>query len=106
MLSEGMSTLFPDSVATIGIPISAVAGVIFAIILWHRVSQIHVGGGSASARSESGREYLLEEEQRGESEVRDLSSIDKLLVAARVVTRVVTIRCFFGVWVYIVHRDL
>ena len=99
MLSEGMSTLFPDSVATIGIPISAVAGVIFAIILWHRVSQIHVGGGSASARSESGREYLLEEEQRGESEVRDLSSIDKLLVAARVVTRVVTIRCFFGVWV-------
>eukprot|EP00890_Picochlorum_soloecismus_P004594 jgi/Picsp_1/5135/NSC_02498-R1_vacuolar h+-translocating inorganic pyrophosphatase len=71
MLSEGISTLFPDSVATLGIPISAVAGVIFAIILWHRVSQIHVGGGSASARSESGREYLLEEEQRGESEIEE-----------------------------------
>ena len=75
MSSAELSTLFPDSVATFGIPISAIAGVIFAIILWHRVSQIHVGGGSASARSESGREYLLEEEQRGESEVRDASSI-------------------------------
>jgi hypothetical protein len=96
MLSEGLSTWFPDSVATLGIPISAIAGVVFAIILWHRVSQIHVGGGSASARSESGREYLLEEEQRGESEVRYTSSIDTLLGAVRNVTRVVTIRFFFG----------
>lgn len=106
MLSEGLSTWFPDSVATLGIPISAIAGVVFAIILWHRVSQIHVGGGSASARSESGREYLLEEEQRGESEVRYTSSIDTLLGAVRNVTRVVTIRFFFWVWVQIVHRDL
>ena len=33
------------------------------------MSQIHLGAGSASGRSETGREYLLEEEQRGESEV-------------------------------------
>ena len=69
MLLTGVQTTFPDAVATIGIPLAAIAGVIFALFLWKRVSEIRVGGGSA-LRSENGREYLLEEEQRGESEVR------------------------------------
>jgi hypothetical protein len=56
-------------VATLFIPFSAVVGIVFALILWKRVSEIRVGGGGA-VRSENGREYLLEEEQRGESEVR------------------------------------
>lgn len=61
-------SVFPDAVATVGIPICAISGVVFAFFLWYRVSQIRVGGGS-SVRVENGREYLLEEEQRGESEV-------------------------------------
>jgi hypothetical protein len=36
-------------------------------------SQIKVRG-NAGVRSENGREYLLEEEQRGESEVRAMAS--------------------------------
>lgn len=52
---------------TLLIPVSALAGIAFAIFLWHRVSQIKVGGGAL--RSDNGREYLLEEEQRGEAEV-------------------------------------
>jgi len=68
MLSEAMKTALPDSVASGLIAVSAILGVAFALFLWHRVSQIRVGGGG-SLRSENGREYLLEEEQRGESEV-------------------------------------
>jgi len=64
-----LHTGFPDWVATAGPPFAAVCGIIFAAILWKRVSEIRVGGGGA-LRSENGREYLLEEEQRGESEVR------------------------------------
>jgi inorganic pyrophosphatase len=67
-MSEELSTIFPDWVATVGIPLSAVAGVIFAIWLWYRVSLIQVRGGTVST-SETGREYLLEEEQHGEGEV-------------------------------------
>ena len=63
------STSFPDAVPTYGIPIAAILGVLFAIFLWQRVSKIRVGGES-TVRSENGREYLLEEEQRGENEVR------------------------------------
>lgn len=64
-----LTTIFSDSVATIGIPTSALLGIFFAVFLWQRVAQIKVRGGAA-VRSENGREYLLEEEQRGESEVR------------------------------------
>lgn len=37
--------------------------------LWVRVSAIKVLPGDAPTRSENGREYLLEEESRGEAEV-------------------------------------
>lgn len=64
-----MDTVFSDAAVSALIPISAVAGILFALWLWQRVSAIPVRG-SAGIRSETGREYLLEEEQRGESEVR------------------------------------
>lgn len=60
--------MFPDWIPTVTIPLSALAGVVFAVLLWYRVSLIQVRGGGV--RSGSGREYLLEEEQQGESEVR------------------------------------
>lgn len=66
---EGNTTTFPDWVPTVGIPLSAVCGVVFAIVLWYRVSLIQVRGGGARTGG-SGREYLLEEEQQGEGEVR------------------------------------
>ena len=62
------SPAFADSVATIGIPLCAVAGILFGLFLWVRVSKIKVRGAGA-LRSENGREYLLAEEQRGEQEV-------------------------------------
>jgi len=65
---NGVETVLPDGFATGFITISGFASVIFAIFLWRRVAEIRVGG-SGSLRSENGREYLLEEEQRGESEV-------------------------------------
>lgn len=74
-MSEEISTIFPDWVATVGIPLSAVAGVIFAALLWYRVSLIRVRGGTVSS-SETGREYLLEEEQQGEGEVRVFRTSD------------------------------
>lgn len=64
----------PAWLASYGIPLSAILGVAFAIFLWYRVSQIRVGGGSGS--SGNGREYLLEEEQRGEAEVCDILDFD------------------------------
>lgn len=63
-----LETVFTDAVASTLVPLSAVAGILFALWLWQRVSAIPVRGGAP--RSETGREYLLEEEQRGESEVR------------------------------------
>lgn len=66
MLGLSHSTVFGPAVATVGIPLSALLGIAFAVILWRRVSLIKVRGGG---RPENGREYLLEEEQRGESEV-------------------------------------
>jgi hypothetical protein len=57
-----------DLVPTVLIPTSAAVGVVFAIILWQRVSQIQMTGGSVISDGR-GREYLLEEEQRGEDEV-------------------------------------
>ena len=60
-------TIFPDSF-TYFIPASAVVSIIFAIWLWIRVSAVRVAP-ATHTRSENGREYLLEEEQRGEDEV-------------------------------------
>jgi hypothetical protein len=58
-----------DLVPTVLIPASTVVGVVFALILWQRVSQVQLTGGSVISDGR-GREYLLEEEQRGEDEVR------------------------------------
>jgi hypothetical protein len=55
-------------VPTILIPASAAVGVLFAIILWQRVSKIQMTGGSVFRSGD--RAYLLEEEQRGDDEVR------------------------------------
>jgi hypothetical protein len=67
-LSELATASNSDGLVNFIIISSALAGVAFALWLWHRVSKIHVGGGGA-LRAENGREYLLEEEQRGENEV-------------------------------------
>jgi inorganic pyrophosphatase len=64
-----LETVFTDAVASTLVPLSAVAGILFALWLWQRVSAIPVRGGAP--RSETGREYLLEEEQRGESEIEE-----------------------------------
>lgn len=72
-----METVFTDGLVNALVPISAIAGILFALWLWQRVSSIHVRGG-AGVRSETGREYLLEEEQRGESEVRAPGFVGRL----------------------------
>lgn len=51
------------------IPISAVAGILFAVTLWYRVSTIKVRTGQRRA-GEDGRTFLLEEELTGEDSVR------------------------------------
>ena len=43
---------------------------LFHVTHAHRVAQISMGGSSSVIRGANGREYLLEEEQRGEEEVR------------------------------------
>jgi hypothetical protein len=62
--------LFSELLVTVWIPASAALAVIFGAWLWWRVSFITVKPGQNVLRSENGREYLLEEEQRGEDEVR------------------------------------
>ena len=64
------TTVFSDSVANWFTPSAAVVAIGFALWLWYRVSQIKVRGGATSTAS-NGREYLLEEEQRGESEIEE-----------------------------------
>lgn len=44
--------------------------IIFGAWLWKRVSAISMTPGQSVFRSQNGREYLLEEEQRGDDEVR------------------------------------
>ena len=66
-LFASVHTIFPDG-ATYFIPASAVVSIIFAVWLWARVSAVRVAP-ATHTRSENGREYLLEEEQRGEDEV-------------------------------------
>lgn len=55
------------------IPSSAVLAILFAVFLWLRVAQIKVRPSDGPQSSENGREYLLEEESRGEAEVRGSS---------------------------------
>lgn len=51
------------------IPGASILAVVFAIWLWQRVAQVQMLGGQSLLRTGNGREYLLEEEQRGEEEV-------------------------------------
>mmetsp|Transcript_12334 Transcript_12334/g.30187 ORF Transcript_12334/g.30187 Transcript_12334/m.30187 type:complete len:768 (-) Transcript_12334:1223-3526(-) len=51
------------------IPVSCLFGLVFAVYLWKVVSKVQLVGGQNVVRSQNGREYLLEEEQRGEEEV-------------------------------------
>jgi hypothetical protein len=66
-----MASLAPDMVPLVLIPTSAVLGIVFALWLWKRVSLITVNSSSNVFHSSNGREYLLEEEQRGDDEVID-----------------------------------
>ena len=59
-----------DMFVNLFIPISSAAGILFAIWLWIRVSAVKVRPTDSTQRTENGREYLLEEESRGEAEVR------------------------------------
>lgn len=60
----------PDVVIMVAIPACCVVGILFAVFLWKRVAAIQLTAGAQTIRSANGREYLLEEEQRGEEEVR------------------------------------
>ena len=50
------------------LPISCLIGIVWAGILWKRVSSVKVSGGTP-VRGNNGAEYLLEEEQRDDAEV-------------------------------------
>ena len=63
-----------DMFVNLFIPISSGLGIAFAIFLWIRVSAVKVRPSDGHQRTENGREYLLEEESRGEAEVRPHSS--------------------------------
>jgi inorganic pyrophosphatase len=49
------------------VPTASAVGVLFAIFLWARVSNIKLTADGSGATN--GRAYLLEEEQRGDDEV-------------------------------------
>jgi len=74
MLSRNHTVLddvyLTDMFVNLYIPISAAVGILFAIWLWVRVSAVKVRPTDSTQRTENGREYLLEEESRGEAEVR------------------------------------
>ncbi|KAF6252549.1 pyrophosphate-energised proton pump [Scenedesmus sp. NREL 46B-D3] len=61
--------MLPDIVPTVVIPVSAILAIVFGAWLWKRVSAISLTPGQSVFRSQNGREYLLEEEQRGDDEV-------------------------------------
>ncbi|GAX84433.1 hypothetical protein CEUSTIGMA_g11853.t1 [Chlamydomonas eustigma] len=61
--------MLPDIVPIFLIPGSCIVGILFAVWLWQRVAQVNMGGSLSVIRGANGREYLLEEDQRGEEEV-------------------------------------
>ena len=75
LLRDPLVVSLPDWVVSILVPLSAISGIVFALWLWYRVSLVPVRGFSSR---DGGREYLLEEEQGAESEVRvgEISKID------------------------------
>lgn len=61
--------ILPDLFVTVYIPATAVVGILFGVWLWKRVSAISMTPGQSVFKTANGREYLLEEEQRGDDEV-------------------------------------
>ena len=74
VLPPSLHTKLGPLVPNVFIPASALLAIAFAVFLWARVSRIKVAGAGGQS-GENGRQYLLEEEQRGEDEVRILSHI-------------------------------
>ena len=74
VLPHSLHTKFGPIVPNVFIPAAALVSIAFAILLWARVSRVKVAGAGGQS-GENGRQYLLEEEQRGEDEVRILSYI-------------------------------
>lgn len=68
-MAAEQAVLLPDIVPTVLIPVSAVLAIVFGLWLWKRVSAISLSPGQSVFRSQNGREYLLEEEQRGDDQV-------------------------------------
>ena len=62
------------------IPGASIVGIIFAIMLWLKVSKISVAGNTG----DDNREYLLEE-QRGDAEVRNLTLSSRLVALMKCV---------------------
>lgn len=62
-------TVIPDLVVSVLIPVASVIGIFFGLWMWKRVASIQLTAGQSVFRSQNGREYLLEEEQRGDDEV-------------------------------------
>ncbi|GMH40159.1 hypothetical protein BSKO_08063 [Bryopsis sp. KO-2023] len=60
--------LWEENLGVAVIPVSAVLGILFAVWMWKRVSNIQVNAKAAKTEGD-GASYLLEEEQRGDDEV-------------------------------------
>ncbi|KAK9845522.1 hypothetical protein WJX81_008507 [Elliptochloris bilobata] len=68
LLLEIMEPAMPKIVPQVLIPVAAIAGILYAIFTWWRVSFIKVGSGTRT-NGEEGRTFLLEEELAGEESV-------------------------------------
>lgn len=68
-LLDKVVPIFSDTVPTVLIPGAAIIAIVFGIWTWVRVSAVKVGVSGGGGRTDNGREYLLEEEQRGPDEV-------------------------------------
>lgn len=66
--------VLPEIVPQLLIPVASIAGILFALFTWWRVSFIKVGAASGTrTNGEEGRTFLLEEELAGEESVRNHS---------------------------------
>ena len=71
-LTETAVPVMPEIVPQLLIPVASIAGILFALFLWWRVSFIKVGAASGTrTNGEEGRTFLLEEELAGEESVSD-----------------------------------
>ena len=70
LLIETAVPAMPEIVPQLLIPIASIAGILFALFTWWRVSFITVGAASGTrTNGEEGRTFLLEEELGGEESV-------------------------------------